>query len=410
VKSLHSDTGFNVKCTSCAEFKSRYACVGTSVLSEDQQETYLMKSKILNSKDEKRYVCKTCQKSILFGKLPKQSERDKSQFTDFPTFFKNKLKRVTNYLSVMSKRKLDVNNEMHVDEALKLNKLESHILKLVIPFIRVAHCPRGIYFKVKGGLILISADIKSSLTKILPQPQSLIPVCLKRKLEYTGNYIEEIIDKDKVKTYFNFFKTYNPLFKEIILEEGLIEKYESDCLSKTAVFNDDEKETEEESEQESEQESSDDIDFQQTTYEHNNHKESNESTRFYRDQSSVFCDKYEVDGKVTTVANKLANIIVNYEQTLKSNDIEDKTFNFDIEDELYREESDMEEESSFLNDLETESVLYKDQSGNFQNLCDEFISEPIIEKPIPVSELNQSRGNLFSPAADQSKNLNNILS
>ena len=71
LKSLHTDTGFNIKCTSCAEFKSRYACVPTSVLSEDQQEVYLMKSNILDSKDKKRYVCKTCQKSILARKLPK---------------------------------------------------------------------------------------------------------------------------------------------------------------------------------------------------------------------------------------------------------------------------------------------------------------------------------------------------
>ena len=63
----------------------------------------------------------------------------------------------------------------------------------------------GAYFEVKGGLILISADINSYLSKILPQPQNLIPVCLKRKLEYTGSYMEEIIDKEKVKSYFYFY-------------------------------------------------------------------------------------------------------------------------------------------------------------------------------------------------------------
>ena len=73
---------------------------------------------------------------------------------------KNQLKRVTNYLAVISKRKLDVENESHINQVLKLNKLESHILKLVIPFITVAHCPRGVYFKMKGGLILNSKNHK----------------------------------------------------------------------------------------------------------------------------------------------------------------------------------------------------------------------------------------------------------
>ena len=89
---------------------------------------------------------------------------------------------------------------------MQLNKLESHLLKLCIPFIRVAHCPRGRYFKVKGDLILISSDIEQSLNKILPIQQSLIPVCFKRKLSYTGAYIEEYIETAKIKMYYSWFK------------------------------------------------------------------------------------------------------------------------------------------------------------------------------------------------------------
>ena len=63
LEAVHSDTGFNVICTSCAEFKSRYACVGINVLSEDQQNLYLIKSRKLESKDNKRYVCKSCKQN-----------------------------------------------------------------------------------------------------------------------------------------------------------------------------------------------------------------------------------------------------------------------------------------------------------------------------------------------------------
>ena len=60
---------------------------------------------------------------------------------------------------------------------------------MVIPFIRIAHCPRGSYFKVKGDLILISADVKNSLETILPLEQSLIPVAFRWKLAFRGSFI-----------------------------------------------------------------------------------------------------------------------------------------------------------------------------------------------------------------------------
>ena len=114
---------------------------------------------------------------------------------------------------------------IHERRALQLNKLESFLLKLVIPFIRIAHCPRGSYFKVKGDLILISADINHSLQKILPLDQSLIPVSFKRKLEYGGSFIEEFVDKEKVRLYFSWFKKYNHLYKNIKFDESLLEQF-----------------------------------------------------------------------------------------------------------------------------------------------------------------------------------------
>ena len=83
-----------------------------------------------------------------------------------------------------------MDKKLYEREYLKLNKLESYLLKLVIPFIRIAHCPRGHYFQVRGDLILISADVSHSLTEVLPLQQSLIPVRFKRKLSYTGSFIE----------------------------------------------------------------------------------------------------------------------------------------------------------------------------------------------------------------------------
>ena len=67
------------------------------------------------------------------------------------------------------------------------------------------------------------------MSKILPQKQNLLPVCLKRKLDYTGNYIEEVINRNKVNAYFNFFKWFNPLFTNTELSIDAIDAYEIDC-------------------------------------------------------------------------------------------------------------------------------------------------------------------------------------
>ena len=97
-----------------------------------------------------------------------------------------------------------LDDENYERQQMQLNRLEAHLLKLCIPFIRVAHCPRGRYLKVKGDLILISSDIEHSMNRLLPVNQSLIPVRFKRKLAYSGAYIEEFIEKMKVKMYYSW--------------------------------------------------------------------------------------------------------------------------------------------------------------------------------------------------------------
>ena len=212
LKSVDSDTGFNVICACCSEYKSRYTCTGIQVLTVSQQRKFLINKKLVISKDGQRYICKVCRIHIKKGKIPTKSEKQQWKYANIPTHLKKTLTKVTSYSKVIKKRKLskEVNN---IDRALELNKLEAHLLKLIIPFVRIAHCPRGTYFKVRGNLILISADVTHSLSRILPLSQNIIPVCFKRKLEYTGNYLEEVIDKNKVQAYFDFYKANNPLYK-----------------------------------------------------------------------------------------------------------------------------------------------------------------------------------------------------
>ena len=109
---------------------------------------------------------------------------------------------------------------------MSLSKLESHLLKLIIPFIRIAHIPGYGQYKVKGPMITVEADVTKTINeKILPRHQELIPVALKRKLTYKGTVMEEIVSKTKVQAYFDYFKKHNPLFGDESLDMERIDNW-----------------------------------------------------------------------------------------------------------------------------------------------------------------------------------------
>ena len=132
-------------------------CTKVGVLSHAQKNKYLLRNKLVVSKDGNRYLCKSCRLQIDQKKNPKKSEKHLIKYSAFPNFLQEDLKKVTDYVKILKKRKIQPMNEANIKQVLKLNKLEAHLLKLVIPFVRIAHCTRGAYFKVRGNLILISS-------------------------------------------------------------------------------------------------------------------------------------------------------------------------------------------------------------------------------------------------------------
>ena len=102
--------------------------------------------------------------------LPPKNEKDLSEWANFPPEFLEKVQNTSNCKEalIMNVNSLDISDpkkleKRYLQDAAKLNRLESFILKLVIPFVRVANCKRGRYLMVKGNLILISSDLPHSL-------------------------------------------------------------------------------------------------------------------------------------------------------------------------------------------------------------------------------------------------------
>nr|XP_039268201.1 uncharacterized protein LOC120343147 [Styela clava] len=116
---------------------------------------------------------------------------------------------------------------------MRLKRCEAHLLNLVVPFIRVAHIPRSREFRVIGSMICVEAEIQSSIETILPVDQNLIPIALKRRPEYRGNFIEEVVSKQNILAYFNFLKQNNPLFRDVHFDITKLDQFLSctiDCI------------------------------------------------------------------------------------------------------------------------------------------------------------------------------------
>ena len=166
----------------------------------------------------------------------------------------------------------------------------------------------------------------------------------KQKLEYQGSYLEEWIDVEKVKCYFNWFKKNNPLFKQVELSEELINQFENESVEHAKEFEDlvadNENSTVNEKCLFGNQEVQDEI------YE----SDDDDSTEgpigkcSDMDQMSIFCNKYETDTNLPTVVNKMADMIIDFE--CKRNietEIEDD-FEQEYEDVKFENEEDTIEE------------------------------------------------------------------
>ena len=192
---------------------------------------------------------------------------------------------------MLEKEIVDNPNDNELSKSkIKLNRLEHYLLKLVIPFVRIGHCTRGMYLKLRGELIMVSAELVNTIEKILPIKQNILPVTFKRKLEYQGHYLKEYVDKNKVMKYFEFLKKYNHLYEGIELHESNLDKFD--------------------------EATQDDIPDTDNTEEDTNKKDqvSLESEQIPMSQSSIIQDKYKECTNAPTVANQVASMI--YDRTI----------------------------------------------------------------------------------------------
>ena len=164
--------------------------------------------------------------------------------------------------------------------------------------------------QVKGNIIFISSDVPSSLEKVLPQEQQLFPVSFKRKLSYEGHYIEEVVEKDKIRIIFDWLRKNNPLYYEVLLKDEVIDEFCQSVRKQADRFE------EINSPNLSQPTISDPVDEIM--------KDKMDEIPLGKQYPSVMVNKYEENVTETSIPNKMSNMIVRYEVENKISDEEYK--------------------------------------------------------------------------------------
>ena len=206
-------------------------------------------------------------------------------------------------------------------------------------------------------------------------------------MSYSGAYIEEYVEKEKVKIYFSWLKQHNHLFKDVDLDVNLITGFETENLSKIneEIENDQEVKTGIDTNSQDETDFIEDY-FNQELFDPVKSNENEVS----HDKTTMFMNKYCEDTDIPSVANRLADAIVDYEISRKI-PIDDEN-DFEIDEENITEEQFLEENGEI--DPIEESLL-EISASHKSNIKD---------------ELNDHLDCLIDPTEGQVKILSNIAS
>ena len=175
-------------------------------------------------------------------------------------------------------------------------------------------------------MFLITADVEETMSKILPIKQNLFPVSLKRKLEYEGRYMQEVIDKGKTEIWHRYLKQTNPLFEDVDMDADLIDEFcesirqLSDKMERTAP--------------------------KMTTPEDEIEKETIEEIPLAKQYDTLMQDKYENDLQDNSIVTKFAEQVIQFETRN----------NIPLEDEFELSEE-SENEDDFTDELSDEDPI-----------------------------------------------------
>ena len=116
---LPTDTGFDVICSSCLQYKNKSFCKPIQILSKETSRNFIVQDcALLKNRTAGQFVCNPCLNDIKKNKTPKRSHINKFKFGNFPRSFIQKLKQKCSFNECQSTTEFELDNENHERGAL----------------------------------------------------------------------------------------------------------------------------------------------------------------------------------------------------------------------------------------------------------------------------------------------------
>ncbi|XP_076849952.1 uncharacterized protein LOC143498932 [Brachyhypopomus gauderio] len=187
------------------------------------------------------WICYTCHRKILNGKMPEESVMNNLALEPIPP-------------------------ELH-----NLNSLEQHLIGMNIPFMRLVSLPKGGQNGVHGPVVCVPSNI-TDVTEVLPRTENvdlMIRIKLKRKLTYKGHYEYKFVNTEKIKEALLYLKQHNDFYRDVTFNNDWVNplnktEHETQEPDDTCTQHVDEENIEENNE-------SEDVDIDETLHDRQQH-------------------------------------------------------------------------------------------------------------------------------------------
>nr|XP_034326069.1 uncharacterized protein LOC105333116 [Crassostrea gigas] len=144
-----------------------------------------------NCKKSSLWICFTCHRKILNGKIPAEATVNNLILEDIP------------------------------EELSNLNSMERHLVALHIPFMKVMGLPHGGQRNVHGPVVCVPSDMKKIASLPLKEDENLLlRVKLKRKLNYKGYFEYQFVDPNHVFAALDFLKQNNKWYTNVTIDKN----------------------------------------------------------------------------------------------------------------------------------------------------------------------------------------------
>ena len=192
-------------CDCCNRLMYRKTVAGFSVVKYPKMQAKIMEaitipSSSYHTTNEKIWICRTCDSTLRRGLMPVQSKVNNLQLQNIPS------------------------------ELQDLNQLDTRLICLRIPFMKMVALPTGKQRCIHGPAVNVPTDLSSvcNLLPRLPSQCQILPMKLKRKLQYRGHYMYDFIRPDKGIAALQWLKMNSPLYKDIEVNSEWVEQAATD--------------------------------------------------------------------------------------------------------------------------------------------------------------------------------------